>query len=192
MELQPTDFTDRAATPPSGSICGICGSCKSVGSVCDCPIHSCRRWSCSPQISPIVLPPHLLCQSVKSVGAVGLWDPGATVESTDAADGTAAHRFHRSSCHPTLLCQSVESRGSCKSVGSVCDCPIHSWRRWNCSPQISQIELPPHLLCQSVESVGAVSLWDRCTTVPSTAGADGTAAHRFHRLSCYPTFWVNL
>src|ERR1043166_1119455 len=112
MELQPTGFTDRAATPPSVSICGICGSCESVGSVCDCPIHSWRRWNCSPQISQIELLPHLLGQSVKSVGALGLWDPNATVVSTAAADRTAAHRFHRSSCHPTLLCQSVESVGA--------------------------------------------------------------------------------
>src|ERR1041385_1341292 len=89
MELWPTDFTDRAATPPSVSICGICGSCESVGSVCDCPIHSWRRWNCSPQISQIELqgvpPPHLLCQSV---GAVSLWDPGGTASSTAPADFT--------------------------------------------------------------------------------------------------------
>src|ERR1043166_2135391 len=102
MELQPTDFTDRAATPPSVSMCEICGSFRSVGSECDCLIHSCRRWNCSPQISQIELPPHLLGQSVESVGAVSLWDPGATASSTAAADRTAAHRFHRLSCHPTF------------------------------------------------------------------------------------------
>src|ERR1043166_2095361 len=132
-------------------------------------------------------------------GSCGLWDPGATVPSPAAADGTAAHRFHRLSCwgSPTPPSVSIcEICGSFRSVGSGSDCLIHSCRRWNCSPQISQTELqgvpPPHLLCRSVESVGAVSLLDRCATVPSTAAADGTAAHRFHRLSCHPTFCVNL
>src|ERR1043166_8777305 len=101
MELQPTDFTDCAATPPPVSICEICGSCRSVGSGSDCPIPSCHRWNCSPQISQIELPPHLLGQSVESVGAVSLWDRCTTVPPRAAADGTAAHRFHRSSGHPT-------------------------------------------------------------------------------------------
>src|ERR1044071_2853551 len=106
MELQPTDFTDGVVahrfhrsncrgtpTLPSVSICGICGSSKSV-----------ERWNCSPPISRMELwptdftdrtaggpPPCLLCRSVESVGAVSLW-----------TDGTAAHRFHGWSCGPQI------------------------------------------------------------------------------------------